>query len=232
MTARVQSGEGAGTIRPGGRIFLILLSGLLLPSCWAVFHFGARLLGPAAGYLAGFAFYWLVWCLGVPSALLGPRGLIGLFSEQRPLFSRANALPAALLVSTSLVTLVLYTLPAVGTADWGLFAVHLPLTVINGVLEEVLWRGLYVRAFPQDCRLGVVYPALGFALWHLAPQAVHPSPLGVWLFAALTLPLGLVYGWAARRSGSIRWPAVSHAANGVLVLGDPLSASLLSLLKG
>lgn len=221
-----------GRIRRGGRILLILLPGLLVPSCWAVFHFGARFLGPAAGYLAGFAFYWLIWCLGVPLALLGRRGLIGLFAEERPLFSRANALPAALLVSTSLVTLVLYTLPALGTADWGLFLVHLPLTVLNGVLEEVLWRGLYLRAFPDNCWFGVLYPALGFAAWHLAPQAVHPSPLGVLVFAALTLPLGLVYGWAAKRSGSIRWPAASHALNGVLVLGDPLARGLLNLLKG
>jgi membrane protease YdiL (CAAX protease family) len=232
MAVGGKTGDHTGRIRPGGRVFLVLLPGLLVPSCWAVFHFGARLLGPAAGYPAGFAFYWLVWCLGVPLALLGRRNLAGLFAEERPLFSRANVLPAALLVSTSLVTLVLYTLPALGTADWGLFLVHLPLTVLNGVLEEVLWRGLYLRAFPDNCWLGVLYPALGFAAWHLAPQAVYPSPLGIWAFAALTLPLGLVYGWAAKRSGSIRWPAASHALNGVLVLGDPLARGLLKLLKG
>ncbi len=165
-------------IRRGGRILLILLPGLLVPSCWTVFHFGARFLGPAAGYLAGFVFYWLIWCLGVPLALLGRRGLIGLFTEERPLFGRANALPAALLVSTSLVTLVLCTLPALGTADWGPFLVHLPLTVLNGVLEEVLWRGLYVRAFPDNCWFGVLYPALGFAAWHLAPPGRSPLAVG------------------------------------------------------
>ncbi|MCS6908878.1 MAG: hypothetical protein RML93_13510 [Anaerolineales bacterium] len=44
---------------------------LLLPTTAAVFALATRLLGAEAGYLFGFGFYWLFWCLFVPQRLLG-----------------------------------------------------------------------------------------------------------------------------------------------------------------
>jgi len=69
-------------------------------------------------------------------------------------------------------------------------------------------------------RFGYLYPALGFALWHLAPQAVHPigMPGGLPAFLAGALLLGLCWGWVTWRSGSIRWPLVSHVLTDFLGL--------------
>jgi membrane protease YdiL (CAAX protease family) len=38
--------------------------------------------------------------------------------------------------------------------------------MVDGTLEEVLWRGVYVREFPRQIVLGYLYPSLGFAVWH------------------------------------------------------------------
>ncbi len=48
--------------------------------------------------------------------------------------------------------------------------------------KKLLWRGLFVRAFPYSMGLGWFHPAIGFALWHFAPLRVMPNrnPGGPW----------------------------------------------------
>jgi len=82
----------------------------------------------------------------------------------------------------------------------------------TGTLEEVLWRGAYITAFPEDWRSAILYPSIWFGVWHLSPQAVYPSemPGGALAFALMSIPLGLVWGWVAWTTGSIRWTVVAH----------------------
>lgn len=88
----------------------------------------------------------------------------------------------------------------------------LGLAAVNATAEELLWRGAYVARFPESRVFGWLYPAVGFGLWHLAPQAVHPSkrPGGAWSFVVAALVAGLGYGWVARRRRSIRWTVPFH----------------------
>jgi membrane protease YdiL (CAAX protease family) len=95
----------------------------------------------------------------------------------------------------------------------GIVVVIAGFALVNGVLEEVFWRGLFARVFPDDAVRGVLYPALVFALWHvwLLPRwsvAAPPVP-SLPVFGA-ALGIGLVYGWVAWRTGSVRWTAASH----------------------
>jgi membrane protease YdiL (CAAX protease family) len=78
--------------------------------------------------------------------------------------------------------------------------------------------------------LGLVYPALGFALWHLSPQLVFPAENGLSAFVLSTFALGLCYGWTAYRTGSIKRTALSHSLNGILAFGMPVSTSILRLI--
>jgi membrane protease YdiL (CAAX protease family) len=95
------------------------------------------------------------------------------------------------------------------------------LALINAVDEEVLWRGIYARVFPRQMVRGYLYPAVGFALWHLAPQSVHPSRMrgGTWSFLAGAFLIGLGHGWVAWRTGSIRWMVLPHLLTDFLGLG-------------
>jgi membrane protease YdiL (CAAX protease family) len=113
-------------------------------------------------------------------------------------------------------------------APWMLILAAIPLATINGFCEELLWRGLYVRAFPSSPWLGMVFPAAGFALWHFAPQLVYPAE-NMASFVVSTLFLGLAYGFIAYRTGSAKWPAISHSLSGILALSGWLAPSLLAL---
>jgi membrane protease YdiL (CAAX protease family) len=205
----------------------IVLPVLLLPSMLAVFGLTNRWLGREPAYLLGFSFYWLFWCLLVPRWLLGKKEFNTILSDHRPLFSRSNWLAAALWLVVTLVAALMFAAEFI-RAPLHLILLAIPLATINGFCEEILWRGLYVRLFPKSAWLAILYPSIGFALWHLAPQTIFPAE-NVVGFVISTFFLALPYGYIAYRTGSARWTAISHSLSGILALSGYLAPSLLAL---
>jgi membrane protease YdiL (CAAX protease family) len=216
-------------LTPWKKYFLISLPILLLLSTAFVFTTLARWLGNELGYVLGFAFYDLFWCITVPLVLLGKDGFLSLFREERPLFRKENWLPILLVTVPIVVSFFSNFIPNVASTPLLVIMIGIPATTINGTCEEILWRGLYVRAFPSKVVLGLICPAIGFAVWHISPQLVFPEEGNILVFVIFTLILGLSYGWTAYKSGSIRWTAVSHSLIGFLAFGMPLSAIIVAL---
>jgi hypothetical protein len=208
-------------------IFLLALPFLLLPSTALVFSWLAKRLGKEKGYLLGFCFYWMFWCLLIPLMILGLEDFLSIFVQQIPLFSRSNGLAAVVFAVIILVTVIMYGKGFL-QAPKALILIAIPPAVINGFCEEVLWRGLYVRAFPEDFWLAILYPASGFALWHLAPWQVF-SEGSKFAFIFSTFFLGLANGFIAYQTGSALWPAISHSLGGILALGGAVAPSMLAL---
>jgi membrane protease YdiL (CAAX protease family) len=88
--------------------------------------------------------------------------------------------------------------------------VSLSTAVVNALGEEVLWRGLYLEAFPNNPWLGAIYPLLGFTFWHLAPQTILPSRRGRVGFLAGAGIVGACSTWATWRTRSIRAALIPH----------------------
>ena len=213
------------------KIFLLLLPILLILSTALVFVSLSKCLNAELGYVLGFIFYWLVWCFFVPLFMLKREGIISLFKEENPLFSKSNWLPAGLFVLIVVITVIMY--PPTGLVDVQakLLIIAISVAIINGICEELLWRGLYVRAFPNNAMLGVIFPAIGFAIWHISPQLVFPAEHGIWSFVISTFFLGISYGWISYKTRSIKWNAISHSLGGILDLGGAIAPSIFVLLS-
>lgn len=213
-----------------GKLWALSIPWLLLPSTALVFKLAAQLAGQAAGYLIGFAFYWLVWCLAIPWLALGRQPLTALLAGCWPLWTRRNWLAALMWLTVMAGAVGVYG-PDFVRAPWLLLLTAVPFALFNGVCEEILWRGLYVRLFPRNPWLAILYPALGFAVWHLAPQVIFPAE-NVIVFVLSTFLLALPYGYIAYRTGSAEWTAISHSLSGVLALSGYLAPSALALFGG
>ena len=100
-------------------------------------------------------------------------------------------------------------LPALPAATLTVVAVAWGIAAVNATAEELLWRGVYIRLFPGRYLAGWLYPAALFALWHISPTSVRGSAVQLVTAAAF---LGLLYGWIAFRTGSIRYPIPAHIA--------------------
>jgi hypothetical protein len=160
--------------------------------------------------------------------ILGKRDFLALFVDKTPLLSRTNRLTAVLWVFITLVTILMYGRDFL-RAPLVLILLAAPLATLNGLCEGTPRRGLYDQTFPNYFRLAVLYPAIGFALWHLVPLQVFPegSQSG---FVLSTFFLGLAYGFIACKTGSAKGSAISHSLNGILALSGMLASSVLRLL--
>ena len=181
----------------------------VLVSMIPVFRFLEATLGSRRAWIAGIFVYWAVWCVTLPMLILGWRGA-------KRLFERGRMTWLAWLVVTMppLVSLIgrffgirqsIYTL-----------AISIPLALLNGVMEELLWRGVFTGLFPDSVFWGVLWPSFWFGLWHFAPASVNRTPYEAVQLVAAAMFLGLAMGWVAHSSSSIRWTAFSHALAGAL----------------
>jgi hypothetical protein len=209
------------------KYFLILLPVVLTSSTAFVFSETAQRLGNDEGYLLGFGFYW-IWCLGVPCIFWGKDGLRRVLTEETSLFRKKNWLLVGLLSITVVGAIWMYYIPNISAVSIWL-VLFSPVAVINGICEEILWRGVYVKTFGRSVFWACLYPSIGFALSHLSPQLVFPSQSGMLPFVFSTFLLGLVYGWVAYKTGSAKWTAITHSVIGLLAFGEPLSTSLVRL---
>ena len=153
-----------------------------------------------------------IWCLLLALLTVGPHGLVDMFKAPRPAFGTPNWLGIILLLTPLLFSVAMGFPTGVKNASLKIIIYSALFALANGTLEEVLWRGTYVTAFPHSWLWAYLYPSVWFGLWHLSPQVVYPSkmPGGAVAFALMAIFLGLAWGWVAKTTGSIRWVAVAH----------------------
>jgi hypothetical protein len=189
-----------------GQWIAVAVPPVLVATMAGVYRTATLWLGAEWAWYAGFLVYWPLWCIALPIRLLGWPRLKGL---QRP--RRMPALAWLVVAAPPLVALAGRIAGADGAERAALWCA---VALVNGVCEEVLWRGVYIGLFPGRLRLGLLWPAVWFGAWHLAPGAVVLGS-GAWALAGAAALLGLAYGWVAQRSGTIRWTAVSHCLAGL-----------------
>lgn len=232
-----RAGRGSGSLQ-GSRdgftrkqwLLLALPAVLTVTMVW-VFRTAVAQFGFEMGYLLGFLVYWVLWCSVVPVVLLGgPAGLRDLFRAGEPRFGHRPRITVALLVWGPLVVLAVRFLPGLSNLTLPIVLVSVLIASVIGFTEEVLWRGTFVRLFPDSRTLGYLYPSLGFAVWHVAPLSVHGNsmPGGTYSFVAYSLVFGLSLGYYTWQTGSIRWATGVHVLHDFLGLPGFLWLGLLA----
>lgn len=193
---------------------------LLIVSTYAAFQLLVGGLGERWGYLGGFLFFWLAWCAGFSLWALGVDGIKAVLRDARPRLPRPQVLWLALLAAPVVGGFATRLLPTLPRATVAVVALALFIAVVNASLEELFWRGVYIRLFPGRLIAGWLYPAALFALWHLVPTSISGFAVDLVVGAAF---LGLVYGWVAQRTGTIRYTIVAHIALNAMGLTFALS---------
>jgi membrane protease YdiL (CAAX protease family) len=181
-----------------------------------------RRLGRDRGYVAAFTVYWAGWCVAVPLAVIGPRRLWSVMT-------RAGRGPGPVelvaLAVGPVAGLARGAAAARRGADPRLMASAAAVGVVNGALEELLWRGLYVELFADDARRGRDWPAVWFAAWHVAPFRLQ-APERRTAFIAGAALLGLTWGAVAQRTDTIRWTIASHVLTDAADVASPIARFL------
>lgn len=195
-----------------GNISAIVLPLILLTSTMIGFSFFSKRFGNRAGYLAGFVFYWVFWCCTVPIHYLTLKGIIALFNYDGQLFKEHLVSNVACLL-LPLIFAYAYAFPkALSKATFAIVAGSFLLAFVNATLEEILWRGTYLTLAGNNQLVYMLLSSLGFALWHFAPQLIHPSKAagGQLSFVLFAFFLGLAYSTVTYQTKSILLVCASH----------------------
>lgn len=207
--------------------WMLITPVVLTTSMYFVFQAFVAWWGMPWGWLAAFLVYWLGWCLALPLWVLGgPHQVIDLFRAPRPLPRREHTILLGLIALPVAIPLLFRFVPNLDAASPSVLIVSLGIGIVIGVTEEILWRGVYIRIFPDNVWLGYLYPALAFGVWHIAPQSIatNTQPGGALSFIVYAAVLGLIYGLYAWKTGSIRDTTISHVLHDTLGLSGFLFA--------
>jgi membrane protease YdiL (CAAX protease family) len=172
---------------------------------------GAKyLLGAELAWYTGFWVYWPVWCVLYPWWMLGWRKIGDLF-RHRGLKTSGWVI---MVFPPMMAFIGCFIFKQDQRAASGII-VYILMSFANGVLEEILWRGVYINVFPDNKLWGFAWPTVWFSLWHFAPGSISPLT-GVWILMAGAAVFGACWGWLAMKTGTIRWSVVSHTLSGLL----------------
>lgn len=166
------------------------------------------------GWYFGLIVYWLVWGAAFPLIILGKDQIRELVRPQKPDLTTLVlvAFPVLMAAGYKLVTGMHYETPNA----W-LLLLLLSTSVGNGFFEEVLWRGVYLRLFPESVFFRLIWPATWFALWHYIPGSVAPDGNVIALIVGAGF-FGFYLGYLAKRTNTVWWCIVAHVFGGVVMV--------------
>jgi membrane protease YdiL (CAAX protease family) len=86
------------------------------------------------------------------------------------------------------------------------------MTVLNGSIEELYWRGLYLIEYPNSNRIGFLFSWLLFGAWHVSLWFARGILFrdGFLALVGGAYGLGLLWTWSARSSGNLRTVIPAH----------------------
>lgn len=195
------------------RLLLYLTPPLVLLSTIIVFHYASFLFGQKPGYFVGFLFYWLFWCLIVPIITIGRAEIKSSFLRIPTRISKLT-IRELIMLAIPLLLGYGYAFPkALNSANFMIVIFSLLLAVVNALFEEILWRATFIKFFGKNVFMSLIYPTIGFGVWHYSPQTIFPSSTTgtTTAFIGVAAIVGFFYGLIARKYNSIFWTTIAHA---------------------
>ena len=187
----------------------------------ALVHWLTGTLGPMPGYFLAILIYNLAILLPLSLWKLGPAGIKASLAPRRPGWM---TLVLLLAVPLALFGMVLVNGSAAALPVGALAMIAL-VSLTNGTLEEVFWRG----ALPDRTDLPAIGLALAaFTLWHLALLPAQGATLtgGPPALLGGAALLGAIWMASRVQSGTVGAGAISHVALNLFAFADLWGAHL------
>ena len=198
---------------------LLISSLIILPFTFGLFQITTFFLGPKWGYITGFLGYWF-YCLLTAWLLAGTdrnyfEGMWGQHRENK--YAKWIGLAAFIPV---LGVFFVSFLPNVSALTLSTGALLIFTVVLNGIIEELYWRGLYLLEYPNHARIGFVLSTILFGAWHIslwfARGVVYKD--GFIALVVGAFGLGLIWAWVARTNGNLRAVVPAHILTNLFAL--------------
>jgi membrane protease YdiL (CAAX protease family) len=185
---------------------------LLVAVMYPIFHSLAAVMNDRVAWYLGLAIYWLIWGAVFPLLIIGKDAIKELIRPQKP-DKKILLLIAIPLLGAMVARLILggYEKESVWIA---LLIFSTPFG--NGFFEEVLWRGVYVKLFPNNIFFWMIWPSVWFALWHYVPGSVSSgNPAGLMIGSGM---MGFYLSFLTKKTNTVWWAIVFHIVGGIIMV--------------
>lgn len=169
--------------------------------------------GKTAGYVIGFCVYWFLFCL--PASVYsanGFRGLKEIYTQKSDISSAMRNICYLLSIIPCTATFFAVFKKFAPAAGLQVLVVALVFALINGIFEEMFWRGAFNKVFSNNIIFAYIYPSIFFGIWHIALYFAKGMVYQGGFFSLVggSFFMGLLWGWAAYKTGSIKFVTAAH----------------------
>ena len=169
-----------------------------------------------AWYL-GLITYWLIWGIVFSIIMIGKKDLIALIRPQRP--TRKILLPTSVILLGALAARLF--IPGMEYDKQSMWILILLLSTCfgNGFFEELLWRGVYYKLFPNNIFCRMIWPSIWFGIWHYVPVSINNREL-TGLIGMMIGPIlmGFVLSYMTKKTNTLWWAILAHTLGGIIMV--------------
>lgn len=190
---------------------LLISSFILLPFTFVLFQLTTLWLGPKWGYVTGFLGYWS-YCLLTVWLLSGSdrNYFKDMWNQQRRgKYMKWLALAAFI---PAFGTFFVSFLPNAAKLTLVTGALLLFMVTLNGSIEELYWRGLYLLEYSDNAWIGFILSWILFGAWHVslwfARGVIYKD--GFLALVGGAYGLGPIWTWVARSNRNLRAVIPAH----------------------
>jgi len=200
------------------QIIAVIIPFLLIAFMYPIFNLLAGTLSNdrIAWYL-GLIIYWLVWGMGFPLLIIGKKDILALIRPQKP--TVMIILPIFIILLGALSARLLVPGMEYEKQSVWILLLLLSTTLGNGFFEELLWRGVYYKLYPNNLFFRMIWPSVWFGIWHYVPVSVNNSEM-TGLIAMMVGPIlmGLVLSYMTKKTNTLWWSILAHTLGGIVLV--------------
>lgn len=186
----------------------------LIGFMYPVFRLLMAVFDETIAWYLGLITYWLIW------GAIFPLLIIGWESIKTMIFPKRINAKIILLVMFPVAMASLYRIiPGMGYTKpsiW-ILLLYLSTTLGNGIFEEIMWRGVYLKLFPENVMFRVIWPTFFFALWHYIPGSVNSDGNVIALMIGAGI-FGFYLSFLVKKTDTIWWSIITHILGGLVMI--------------
>lgn len=185
--------------------YLIIYAACIPPVMIVIFTIMSNIFEKKLGYFLPYGIYLTILAVGIIIFSKGTEKMREKECKYRYMYYCLSFFPA-------LATFCVAFLPTVSHMNLKLFLILLVYACVNGSLEELFWRGTFVRVYGDDFRKSYVIPTIIFSCWHFAllfAKGVTYNGGGVALVGGACV-MGAIWGFVMYKTRKIEIVIGAH----------------------
>ena len=200
------------------RIIAFVIPPVLIAFMYPIFNSLAGVLdNDRIAWDLGLITYWLIWGLVFPVIMIGRKEIMALIRPQRP--TKKVLLPISIILVGAVSARLL--VPGIEYEKSGVWEYILLLSTCfgNGFFEELLWRGVYYKLYPNRIFYRMIWPTIWFGIWHYVPVSINNNEMTA-LIGMIIGPvlMGLVLSYMVKKSDTLWWSILAHTLGGIIMI--------------